>query len=147
MAKGISMARFEDIKRLIGLGHSDRAIARTLKVRRLKVAQIRSGEAKSPCLLLARKNSDGPLWTSLLDWEWIQKELKEGHELKRIWEEKVSKITTYSNFWKHLNRKFVLRLIYRTNKTYPDPVKSFVSQNRATCSLTVGAKQGGRRWT
>jgi hypothetical protein len=106
MAKGISVARFEDIQRLIKLGHKDRAIARTLQCRRLKVAQIRRGEAKHPSVL--KQAHDGPLWTQLLDWDSIQKELKDGHELKKIWEEKVSKITTYSNFWKQLNRKFPL---------------------------------------
>lgn len=108
MAKGISVARFEDIIRLINLGHSDRAIARTLKCRRLKVGEIRGGVTKHPRLMLEKEVPDGPLWTQLLDWECIQRELKEGHELKRIWEEKVSKITTYSNFWKQLNRKFPL---------------------------------------
>lgn len=108
MAKGITVARFEDIQRLINLGHSDRAIARTLKCRRLKVGQIRGGNAKHPRLLLEKTAPEGPLWTQLLDWECVQRELKEGHELKKIWEEKVSKITTYSNFWKQLNWKFPL---------------------------------------
>lgn len=106
--KEMSVARFEDIQRLISLGQTDRAIARTLQCRRLKVAQIRKGIAVHPKVVLENKGSDGPLWTLLLDWECIQKELKEGHELKRIWEDKVAKITTYSNFWKQLNRKFPL---------------------------------------
>lgn len=106
--KALSVARFEDIKRLIGLGHTDRAIARALKCRRLKVAQIRKGAIKLEHVAHQKVPPEGPLWTQLLDWEWIQRELKEGHELKKIWEEKVSKITTYSNFWKQLNKKFPL---------------------------------------
>jgi hypothetical protein len=105
--RGISVARFEDIQRLIGLGHKDRAIARTLRCRRAKVADIRKGIALHP-KILAKAVPSAPLWTVLVDWDAVQKELKEGHDLKKIWEEKISKITTYPNLWKQLKRKFPL---------------------------------------
>ena len=40
----MTVERFADIQRLIGLGQSDRQVARALKVGRTRVAEIRRGE-------------------------------------------------------------------------------------------------------
>jgi len=99
----MTVERFSDIQRLIGEGRSDRQIARSLKCRRTKVAEIRRGEATDPAV---PKIFKGPVWTEQIDWKSVIEELGYKHALKFIWEEKAQSITTYCNFWKVFYRKF-----------------------------------------
>ena len=99
----MSVERFADIKRLIGIGQSDRQIARSLKVRRMKVAEIRRGEAVDPALPKVFRD---PLWAVGVDWGSVKEELGYKHALKFIWEEKAQAKTTYPNFWKFFYKKF-----------------------------------------
>ncbi len=99
----LTVARFEEIKRLIAEGRSDREISRALQCRRMKVAEIRRGDARDPGL---PKLLRGPLWAEQVDWEDVKRELGFKHPLKYLWEEKASSITTYSNFWKVFYRKY-----------------------------------------
>ncbi len=99
----MTVERFADIKRLIGIGQSDRQIARGLKVRRTKVAEIRRGEAVDPAVPKVFKD---PFWTTGIDWETVKEELGYKHPLKFIWEEKAQAKTTYPNFWKFFYKKF-----------------------------------------
>lgn len=97
------MVRFEEIKRLIAEGLSDRAIVRALRCRREKVAEIRRGDAPDPS---RPKFLPGPLWTEQVPWAEVINELSLGHPLKMIWEEKAQALTTYPNFWKQFYRKY-----------------------------------------
>lgn len=99
----MTVERFEEIKGLIELGQSDRQIARSLQVRRTKVAEIRRGEAADPGLPKVFKD---PLWAEGVDWQSVKEELGYKHPLKFIWEEKAQAKTTYSNFWKFFYKKF-----------------------------------------
>ena len=99
----MTVERYSDVKRYIAEGLSDRQIARALKCSRNTVAEIRRGEARDPSIPKVFK---GPLWAQTLDWESIKEELGYKHPLKFIWEEKAQSVTTYSNFWKVLYRKF-----------------------------------------
>jgi hypothetical protein len=102
--RGLTVARVEDIKRLIAEGQSNKFIARALKCRRTLVAELRA-KLDQPSEELASPGK-GPLWIELVDWKGIGEEISQGFELRRIWEEKASPITSYSNFWKTLQRKF-----------------------------------------
>lgn len=99
----MTVERFGEIQRYIAEGQSDRKIARALKCRRTKVAEIRRGEAKDPAI---PKLFQEPLWAAGVAWESVKEELGYKHPLKFIWEEKAQSITTYSNFWKVFYRKF-----------------------------------------
>ena len=107
MAKnGISVARVEEIQRLIAEGQRDRFIARALKCRRMKVSQVRQAGAATPASGLVTANHSAPLWTAQIDWAAVLKDIGEGFQLKRIWEENASKLTSHSNFWKQLYRRY-----------------------------------------
>lgn len=101
--KRMTVVRFEEVKRLIGEGLSDRAIMRALRCRREKVAEIRKGTASDPG---RPKAIVGPLWTEQVSWAEVITELSLGHPLKLIHEEKASHLTTYSNFWKQFYRRY-----------------------------------------
>jgi len=101
--KRMTVVRFEEVKRLIGEGLSDRAIMRALRCRREKVAEIRKGTASAPG---RPKAIVGPLWTEQVSWAEVTTELSLGHPLKLIHEEKASHLTTYSNFWKQFYRRY-----------------------------------------
>jgi hypothetical protein len=107
MAKiGISVARIEEIQRLVAAGHTDRFVARALKCRRTKVAEVRRTGAEVPASAFISTLETVPLWTQRVDWESVLKDVGEGFELKRIWEEKTAEITSYPNFWKQLHRRY-----------------------------------------
>ncbi len=99
----MTVVRFEEIQRLIAQGLSDRAVARALRCRRDKVAEIREGRAVSPAV---PKVFAAPLWTESVPWLEVTHELSMGHPLKFIWEEKAQSLTTYSNFWKQFYRRY-----------------------------------------
>ena len=80
MARRImTVARFEDIKHLILQGQKDRAIARSLRCSRDKVAEVRRGEAPDPS---RPKVISGPLWAEQISWPEVVAELSLGHLLK-----------------------------------------------------------------
>ena len=99
----MTVVRFEEVRRLIGEGLSDRAIMRALRCRREKVAEIRRGTAIDPG---RPQVIAGPLWTESVAWAEVITELSLGHPLKLIHEEKALHLTTYSNFWKQLYRRY-----------------------------------------
>lgn len=104
--KGISVARIEDIQRLIREGHTDRFIARSLKCRRTKAAEVRRAGAEVPASAFVTAVQTVPLWTERVDWASVLEDVGGGFELKRIWEEKAREITSYTNFWKQLYRRY-----------------------------------------
>ena len=98
----LSMARFEEILRLIGLGHSNRAIAKIVKCRTEAVSAVRRGALDGERLKAAQKSSGRlpPPWTLKVDWESVEREIIQGFENIRIWEEYASEITSHPNFYK-----------------------------------------------
>src|SRR3984957_1435713 len=65
------------------------------------VREVRYGARQSD----AAKPPSYPLWMLQLEWPAIVHDLRLGHPLKLIWEEKAQHLTTYSSFWKQFYRK------------------------------------------
>lgn len=103
-----SMAQFVEIERLIRERHGDRAIARTLKCRRTLVADIRKGVVTVELLARAKQadNKLPPGWALRVDWAAVEKDIREGHQIKRIWEEVASPLTSHPNFFKYVKVRF-----------------------------------------
>lgn len=102
-----TVARVEEIQRLIGEGLSDRQIARTLRCRRTRVRDIREhGERFGGAVVLAPQEPPEPAWASRVEWTAVTSEISRGFEIKRIWEERAAEATSYSNFWKYLARRY-----------------------------------------
>jgi transposase len=99
----LTVMKYEEIRRLKGLGLSDRQIAKSLRCSRNTVKGIREGGIQSP---EAPKVIEGPIWAKQVNWDEICRERSLGYELKYIWEERAKDRTTYSNFWKQFYRKF-----------------------------------------
>ncbi len=102
------MALVQEIQRLIDEGLSDRKIARALRCRRNRVAEIRSlGPAAQAGFVSAvmTPHPQDPAWASTLEWAAVLDEVGRGFEIKRIWEERAASLTSYPNFWKYLSRR------------------------------------------
>jgi transposase len=102
-ARGITVARFKEVKRLLEAGRCVREIARTLKISRNTVRAVRDSEIRDPSAPRALLD---PLWMSQIDWPSVVHDLAQGHPLKFIWEERAKSVITYPNFWKQFYRKF-----------------------------------------
>jgi transposase len=107
-----TMAHFIEIQRLIQAGQKDRQIARALHCRRLQVAAVRKGILNLDLIANAKKQESRlpPAWVLQIDWEQVEKDIRGGHELKRIWEEVALHRTSYPNFFKYVKTRFVLLL-------------------------------------
>ena len=57
-----------------------------------------------------KENRLPPGWALQLDWERVEKDIRNGFELKRLWEESASQWTSYSNFFKYTKARFALLL-------------------------------------
>lgn len=103
-----SMTRFVEIERLIGTGQSDRQIARALHCRRLLVAGVRK-RLLTPEVIVRAKETDNKLppgWALQVDWASVEKDLLEGYQIKRIWEEVAVELTSQSNFYKYVKHRY-----------------------------------------
>lgn len=98
------MARHEEIRRRLDEGRGVREIARALKVSRTTVREIRDGTKAVP--VPGGVRAADPLWMGQISWPPVIEDLRRGHALKLIWEEKAKTLTTYANFWKQFYRKF-----------------------------------------
>lgn len=106
MARRImTVKRFEEIQRLIATGKSDRFISRVVGCRRSKVSRIRNGQDQLQDVGRSAQTT-APLWIDQVDWETVLAEIGQGHEIKRIWEEKSASLTTYPNFCKQLHKRY-----------------------------------------
>src|SRR3989338_2815211 len=103
-----SMAQFVEIERLIRAGHRDRPIARMLHCRRQLVAAVRKGVMTAELLTRDKReeNKLPPGWALRVDWALVEKDIREGHQLKRIWEEAAAPLTSNSNFFKYVKARF-----------------------------------------
>ena len=103
-----SMAQISEIERLILSGISDRQIARALRCRRTLVAGIR-GRHVTPDLISRAKQGENrlpPGWVLQVDWALVEKDIRGGYQIKRIWEEVAAERTSHSNFFKYVKTRF-----------------------------------------
>ena len=110
-----SMAQFTEIQRLIAAGQTNRQIARSLRCRRTLVADIRQGRFTRDVLARVKEPEQRlpPGWALHVDWTAVEKDIRDGHELKRIWEEVAASRTSHSNFFKYVKARFA-RLLGET---------------------------------
>jgi transposase len=110
-----SVMQLAEIQRLIGAGQTNRQIARSLRCRRTLVADIRSGQFTRDVLARVREPSEKlpPGWALHIDWVAVEKDIRDGHQLKRIWEEVAAERTSHSNFFKYVKIRFA-RLLTAT---------------------------------
>lgn len=110
-----SMAQFAEIQRLIEAGQTNRQIARSLRCRRTLVAQVRQGLFTREALARTKEPRERlpPGWALHVDWASVETDIRQGHELKRIWEEAAAQWTSHSNFFKYVKVRFA-RLLTAT---------------------------------
>jgi hypothetical protein len=101
-----TVARVEEIQRLIGEGLSDRQISQTLHCRRSRVKEVRELGSDAARVIAAPRPASEPAWASGVVWPAVLDEIGRGFEIKRVWEERAAQVTTYSNFWKYLDRRY-----------------------------------------
>jgi len=102
------MAQFEEIQRLIKAGQTNRQIARALRCRRTLISTIREGLLSPESLSLAKSEKPRlpPPWALQVDWASVERDLRGGFEIKRIWEEAAVTWTSYPNFFKYVKLRF-----------------------------------------
>jgi transposase len=107
-----TMAQFSEIERLIQTGHTNRQIARILKCRRTLIAEVRRGSVSGELVAIAKKQETKlpPPWALRLDWSVVEKDIRDGHGIKQIWEESATTLTSHSNFFKYVKQRFALLL-------------------------------------
>jgi transposase len=110
-----SMAQLAEIQRLIEAGQTNRQIARSLRCRRTTVAEVREGTLTRDVLARAKAPEARlpPGWALHVDWASVEKDIRDGHQLKRIWEEAAASWTSHSNFFKYVKVRFA-RLLATT---------------------------------
>jgi hypothetical protein len=99
----MTVDKYQEIERRLRDGRGVRETARALGCSRKTVQAIKDGALPSPA---APKVLPDPLWMSQVDWPAALHDLGLGHPLKFIWEERAQSLTSYSNFWKQIHRKF-----------------------------------------
>lgn len=107
-----SMTKIAEIERLILAGQTDRQIARALHCRRSMIAKIRAGHLSGEILVRdkSRQGKSPPGWALRVDWSIVERDLREGHQIKRIWEEVASEHTSHPNFFKYVKTRFAALL-------------------------------------
>lgn len=110
-----SVTQFSEIQRLIEAGQTNRQIARSLRCRRTLVAKIRAGHFTHDVLMRAKEPEAKlpPGWALHVDWAAVERDIRDGHEIKRIWEEVALSRTSYPNFFKYIKHRFA-RLLTAT---------------------------------
>ena len=98
-----TVKRFQRLQLLLREGFGIRETARALNVSRRIVREVRSGQRASPDSPKAITPSE---WMKDVDWAIVLGERAVGKPLKDIWRERAQTLTTYSSFWKQLQRWF-----------------------------------------
>jgi transposase len=103
-----SVAKFVEIERLIESGLSDRQIAKSLRCRRTLIAGVRSTRITQDVISRVKQpeNRIPPGWALEVDWESVEKDIRGGYQIKRIWEEVAATHTSYPNFFKYVKARF-----------------------------------------
>jgi len=105
----MSMARLEDIQRLLNQGRSILEISKVLRCRKQTVIDIKKNLLTPELLQTAKQTNQvrlPPSWAIELDWQAIEKEIHKGFELNRIWEEYAANVTSNSNFFKYVRKRY-----------------------------------------
>lgn len=107
-----SVVQFTEIQRLIEAGQTNRQIARSLRCRRTLIAKVREGLLRPEALSRARAEARRPPpgWALQVDWAAVERDIRGGYEIKRIWEEAAATWTSYSNFFKYIKTRFAALL-------------------------------------
>jgi transposase len=100
----LAMSKAEEIKRLKGLGLSDRAIARSLNIHRRTVKKYldQINEVLPPAPVVE------PSWAENLRWEELISEAQRGTPVSILWEELIEKNAIgiqYPGFWKQFKKR------------------------------------------
>jgi hypothetical protein len=106
--KRTPVSKQNEIKRLIGLDLSNRAIARALGVSRNKVAALKSGSESSDGSL-PPADVPPPEWTKNVDWKALESDFRAGTTLAILWQElsESGQIQVqYPAFWKQFSKRF-----------------------------------------
>ena len=106
--KRTPVSKQNEIKRLIGLNLSSRAIARALGVSRNKVAVLKASQESSETSQLPAPLPQ-PAWTTNVDWNAVERDFRAGTTLAVLWQElsESGRIQVqYPAFWKQFSKKF-----------------------------------------
>jgi transposase len=106
-----SMDQIAYFTQLLKTETSDRKVAKIIGCRRALVKELRASSDTELITLLKSRSEKIPAlrtteWTALVNFTEILSLIEKGHELKRIWEDSAKAHTTYSNFWKYLQRHY-----------------------------------------
>ncbi len=101
-----TVARVEEIQRLMSEGLSDRQIARTLRCRRSRIREVRELGPAACQVIAAPAVAIEPGWSAGIEWSAVLDEIGRGFEIKSVWDERAGTATTYPNFWKYLHRRY-----------------------------------------
>ena len=109
--EGASVAQVSDIERLIKTGLSNRAIARSERCRRTLVASIRAGLVTSDDVKSGKFTSESiprsRPWVTQVSWDNVERDIRDGHQIKRIWEEVAGSLTSHPNFFKYVKARYL----------------------------------------
>lgn len=107
-----TVAQFAEIQRLIEAGQTNRQIARSLRCRRTLIAKVREGLLKPEALSRAKAQEQRlpPPWALQVDWTSVERDIRGGYQIKRIWEEAAGSWTSYPNFFKYVKHRFAALL-------------------------------------
>lgn len=100
--KPLAMSKADEIKRLLSLGLSHRAISRALGVHRDTVRHYLNAPEQE------RVSEPSPGWTQTIEWKRLEGELQHGVSLYVLWEElrENHQINVgYPAFWKQLRKR------------------------------------------
>ena len=102
------MAQFSEIERLIQAGHSDRQIAKALRCRRSLVRSIRGRQTTADVIIRAKEPGSKlpPGWVLQVDWSAVEQDIRDGHQIKRIWEDVALSLTSHPNFFKYVKARY-----------------------------------------
>lgn len=107
-AKVLVVAIQDEIKRLKGLGLTDRAIARALRCSRNSVKKYLAEVPRSGALSLIEMKGPEDSWHGHVDWVKVAAEVRLGTTLKVLWEEFIENGTVtveYAGFWKQFRKR------------------------------------------
>jgi transposase len=105
----LAVLKAKEVERLLGLGLSDRKIARALKINRRTVQKYREQIGQEAAAVPESPAASEPAgWADLLDWKEIEAEVVRGVTLLVLWEEhsEAGRVPVqYPAFWKQFSKR------------------------------------------
>ena len=96
--------RYQTIKEYLQAGVGINQICKIVGATKRTIQQVRDGVIQRPSEMLCQR--EVPVWSHSVDWEKVLSELRSGHYLKYIWEERWSEQISYSQFTREFHKKF-----------------------------------------